>query len=1047
MKTFCNAARLTLFSAGMIVLALTGVTNLSGQERFVQIQGTATDPSGASVPKANVTATNVDTSRVYTTVTGNDGKYVIRDADPGRYKLEFQAQGFAKQEIDNAIAVLGRELRIDAKLQVATSQQEVVVTESAPLIDIGGSSVGHNVTAEEFDRLPKARTFQSLVTLSPSVNSGALENGFQVNGSSSAENQFTIDGISTNSIITGASRQNAVFEILQEVQVKTGGADAEFGGAMGGVISAVTKSGGNRFHGDLHYYYSGNAISAGPVPRLLLNPKDDTTVTTVQDHKYPSNTNEVGYSIGGPFIKNKLFFFSAASPQFVHRENTYLANSGVTPFTIKQDQTFWQAFNKLSFEPVSHVRGSVFWLWSPTKSTGSLPAYDFFGNGSTSSLAALAPRPNIGFFAPQTNYGGNLDFTISPTMLVSVRGGRFWDNYKDTGIPGFSSVQYQAPTPSAPTATFTQAMINSIPANQIGPTGFYNTPRLQDTFHDLGTRTYLQIDGSKFVHFAGSHEFKAGWGYQKNVNNVKLGYPGGAYVYVYWDKSFTSSVTHQKGRGTYGYYEVDDFRTAGATGATLANSYIQDKWTPFKRLTLNLGIRFETEVIPSFHREVRQEGFAFGWADKIAPRLGGSYDLLGNGKVKLYASWGRYFGVVPNSLARGAFGADYWHVYYRGLDNPDVFSLSPLIPNVAATSGTNLPGQNLWSSVTGSSRDRRQLDFNTVAPGIKPMSTNQTNVGAEIQLSPTLVFRAGYTRTALDRTIEDQGALVNGDEVYFYGNPGEGATATTPTSGATAPFPTPRPLRTYNALELSITRRFANRWLGSASYVYSRLYGNYPGLSNTDEVRSPTLGVSYGNAQNASGTVVRNGDAASRAWDLDEILFDSKGNKGVNGLLPTDRPNVVKLYGSYTFKWGTEIGANFYGGSGTPLSTYAWTINSIPVFVNGRGDMGRTDPLFQTDLVIAHEVKIGETKRIRFEANVINLFNQKTQRHRFTDLNREQRTSSQMDLSTVDLTKGYNYNAFILASPDGSKAYDPRYGQTDLWNTGLQGRLGVKFTF
>ena len=414
MNTMFNAARVTLLSAGMMVLALTGVSNLSAQERFVQIQGTATDPSGASVPKANVTATNGDSGRVYNTVTGNDGKYVIRDADPGRYKLEFQAQGFAKQEIDNAIAVLGRELRIDAKLQVATNTQEVIVTESAPLIDIGGSSVGHNVTAEEFDRLPKARTFQSLVTLSPSVNTGTLENGFQVNGSSSAENQFTIDGISTNSIVTGASRQNAVFEILQEVQVKTGGADAEFGGAMGGVISAVTKSGGNLFHGDLHYYYSGNAISAGPVPRLLLNPQNDTTVSTVQDHKNPSNTNEVGYSIGGPIIKNKLFFFSAASPQFIHKENTYLANSGATPFTIKQDQTLWQAFNKVSFEPLSRVRGSVFWLWSPTKSTGTLPAYDFFGNGITSSLAAYRQDRNIGFFAPQTNYGGNLDFTLLP---------------------------------------------------------------------------------------------------------------------------------------------------------------------------------------------------------------------------------------------------------------------------------------------------------------------------------------------------------------------------------------------------------------------------------------------------------------------------------------------------------------------------------------------------------------------------------------------------------------------------------------------------------
>src|SRR5439155_10849423 len=158
----------------------------------------------------------------------------------------------------------------------------------------------------------------------------------------------------------------------------------------------------------------------------------------------------------------------------------------------------------------------------------------------------------------------------------------------------------------------------------------------------------------------------------------------------------------------------------------------------------------------------------------------------------------------------------------------------------------------------------------------------------------------------------------------------------------------PKPLRIYNAMELSVTRRFSKRWLGSARYVYSRLYGNYPGLSNTDEVRSPTLGVTYGNAQNAAGTVVRNGDAASRAWDLDEILFDSKGHLDPQGRLPTDRPNVVKLYGSYTFKGGTEVAGNFFGGSGTPLSTHAWPINGMPISVNGRGAPARTDPPSQT---------------------------------------------------------------------------------------------------
>ena len=136
--------------------------------------------------------------------------------------------------------------------------------------------------------------------LAPSVNSGEIEGGFQVNGASGAENQFIIDGVSTNSLINGKSRQDAFTEILQEVQVKTGGIDAEYGGALGGVISAITKSGGNEFHGDVHYYYDGSPISAGPVKRLLLDPADEKTVSYVQDHKNPNNRHEPGFSIGGP---------------------------------------------------------------------------------------------------------------------------------------------------------------------------------------------------------------------------------------------------------------------------------------------------------------------------------------------------------------------------------------------------------------------------------------------------------------------------------------------------------------------------------------------------------------------------------------------------------------------------------------------------------------------------------------------------------------------------------------------------------------------------
>src|SRR5262249_3321495 len=162
---------------------------------------------------------------------------------------------------------------------------------------------------------------------------------------------------------------------------------------------------------------------------------------------------------------------------------------------------------------------------------------------------------------------------------------------------------------------------------------------------------------------------------------------------------------------------------------------------------------------------------------------------------------------------------------------------------------------------------------------------------------------------------------------YFAANPGEGLASTMFVTGLTKPFATPKPNRQYDALELTLSKRFSKNWFGSANVTVSRLYGNYAGLANSDEILTPTTGVGQ-----ATG-IVRPGTAAGRAWDLDELEFDSHGNLDVEGRLATDRPVVAKLYGSYLTRWGTQVGAFVYAGSGTPVSTVVNTTNQIPVFV------------------------------------------------------------------------------------------------------------------
>jgi hypothetical protein len=259
----------------------------------------------------------------------------------------------------------------------------------------------------------------------------------------------------------------------------------------------------------------------------------------------------------------------------------------------------------------------------------------------------------------------------------------------------------------------------------------------------------------------------------------------------------------------------------------------------------------------------------------------------------------------------------------------------------------------------------------------------------------------------------------------------------------------PKAERVYDAMELSVTRRFSSGWLANVSYVYSKLWGNYSGLQSTDEFRPTTLGYGFGNAQNFATDAFRGGGNANRNFDLDEAMWDSHGNVGVFGRLPTDRPHVFKFYGSKTFKWGTEIGGFFRVNSGTPVSTQVLTDNSINMLVNGRGDMGRTPTFSQTDLMIAHEFKMGEFKRLRLQFDAFNLFNQKTSQYTFDRFNREDLyESSGISLAQTDLSKGFDYKAMLTALAAGnSLVYDPRYGMGDNFADGFNGRIMVKFTF
>ena len=260
--------------------------------------------------------------------------------------------------------------------------------------------------------------------------------------------------------------------------------------------------------------------------------------------------------------------------------------------------------------------------------------------------------------------------------------------------------------------------------------------------------------------------------------------------------------------------------------------------------------------------------------------------MLHNGKVKVYGSFGYFYDIMKFQLPRGSFGGDYWHDCVYALDSPDFTQIIPqrdsqghycplgggstaangsfpamrFIENVDYRAPSNDPNQAGSLGATG-----------LVDPNLKPMKQHVITIGASWELKHDLVFEPVYTRTRLDRTIEDAGTITQDGEVYYITNPGFGINATVPNCNGCPP--NIKAIRNYDGLELRLTKRFSHDWFGAFSYTYSRLYGNYDGLTSTD----------------VSDGIGRNGANSDRAFDEPFMSYNAHG-QDVSGPLGNRPP-------------------------------------------------------------------------------------------------------------------------------------------------------------
>ena len=981
----------------------------AAQEQRGSIEGVIKDSSGAVLPGVTVEA-RTNTGVVLTATTDSEGVYRFPSLAPGTYEISASLTGFASKKQGDVAVNLGQIKKVDLQLGLQGVAESVQVTAESPLVDVRQSARQTNIRAEQVELLPHGRDFTSLVTQAPGANSESKLGGLSIDGASAGENRYIIDGIETTNLQSGVSGKGVIADFVEEVQVKSSGYTAEFGGATGGVINVLTKSGTNDWRGSALFNWESSRLRGDSTPTLRSVPGSTAAVTPVEYVTYPKDKTdrvEPGFALGGPIFKNRAWFFGAYQPAYTNVErivNPSTANNpAANTFDVKQKQQVQYATGNLTSQMSDSLRGRVAFNNSWSKSAGQLPSLTGTDNPTTDYTK--------GTKFPNYTVSGNLDWVASQKLFFGLRGGYYMSNVHDFNVP------------TVPRITFSvgnNLSFPEVPASLQRGSGFANIPSNFLTTRDQQTRAYFQGDGTWYAKGGGDHQIKFGVQADRLGNNVLSGESNNR-VTIRWNTQLSSS--DPTSRGTYGYYSVRSngvnpktgFITEGNIHMNVLGLFVQDAWTVNNKLTVNVGVRTEQEKVPTYTTgtDIPKFGVEFNFADKIAPRAGFAYDVNGDGRWKAFGSWGVFYDIFKLELPRGSFGGDKWLEYYYTLDTFDWTNLTASASCPPACSGRLIRGPI----------DFRHPSFgaDSIEPDLKPMRQQEATFGLEHQLSDVIAGSVRYVHKQIDRGIEDTGSLdAQGNEIYIIANPGEGLTKlafTNPNVNL------PKPKRDYDSVEFALEKRFANNWFLRSSYLWSRLYGNYSGLSQSDENgrTSPNVG---------------------RLYDYPMMMFQD-GGKAAFGPLPTDRPHQFKTQFIYQFHMGTSIGLNQYVASGLPVSREIgiYPPNTLPVQYLGRGSDGRTPMFSQTDALVAHNFRMGGQRAFQVSLNVINLFNQDTA----ISKNSTYQYSGGVTPDEAAFYSGTQTLAQLITSQGVVK--NPAFLLNNGFQAPIQARLGFKFLF